>query len=266
MKKYVSLVLAGVLTTGLMAGCGSTNHSTTTAGTSAQPKEQKKVLTMGTSADYPPFEYVNTAKSSDIIGFDVDIAKELGNKVGYEIKITDMDFNGLITALQAGKVDFVMAGMDPTPERQQNADFTSVYYQSDNVMLVKQTSGIKSVDDLKGKLLGVQVGSIQQDKAEELKKNIDFNITNRDRLGDLIQEVKSDRIAGVLMENVVAKGLLASNKDLVSVSIPNKSSAGASIAFPKNSELTKKFDGALQELKQSGELDKLIVKWFGDKQ
>ena len=72
---------------------------------------------MGTSADYKPYEYVDASKSDEIIGFDVDVAKYIGKELGYEVKVKDMDFGGLLASLSSGKVDFVMAGMTPTAER-----------------------------------------------------------------------------------------------------------------------------------------------------
>ena len=72
---------------------------------------------MGTSADYPPFEFVDTAKGEEIIGFDIDLANLIGEKLGFEVKVENIDFNGLIPAIQAGKVDFVLAVVTPNPER-----------------------------------------------------------------------------------------------------------------------------------------------------
>ncbi len=257
MKKIFYSVTAALLSIGLIAGCGSD--------TAAPGAGEKKVLTMGTSADFPPYEYIDTAKSNEIIGFDVDLAKLLASKVGYEVKVVDGDFSGLITSMQAGKVDFVMAGMEATEERKQNADFTDTYFRDDLVLIIKKDSSIKQVEDLKGKKMGVQVGSIQQSKAEELQKEISFTIETRDRYAELIQEVKANRIDAVIMENIVAKSFLKANADLGTIAIPNPETGGAAIAFPKGSELTEKFNTALKEVKENGELEQLIVKWFGDK-
>jgi ABC-type amino acid transport substrate-binding protein len=263
MKKYGFMLVLFVLTACLLVACGAKKETNTAV--SGSGEAVKKVLTMGTSADFPPFEYVDTAKGSEVIGFDVDLAKALANKAGYDIKVQDMDFNGLITAMQAGKVDFVMSGMEATEERKKNADFTGTYFRSDLVMLIKADSGIKTIDDFKGgKSVGVQVGSIQQGKAEELQKTIDFKISNRDRVADLVQELKAGRMDGVLLEQVVAKGYLNTVKGLTTTAIPNGETTGASIAFPKDSTMTAEFNKALEEIKKNGELDKLIAKWFGD--
>lgn len=260
MKKHLSVILASMLMTLLLSACGTSSDSV--SGTN----EEKKVLVMGTSADYPPFEYIDTAKGEEIIGFDIDLVKAIADELGYEVKIQDMDFSGLIPAMQAGKVDFVMAGMSPTPEREKSADFSIPYYAADQVLVTKKDSGIQTLEDLNGKTIGVVVGSIQEGKAQELQKNIDMNVENRNRIPELVQEIKSDRFDAIIVEKPVAKGFLEANKELVSVQIPNEDTKGAGIVFPKGSDLTQQFNPILEKMKENGELEKLIIKWFGDGQ
>ncbi|OUL37012.1 hypothetical protein BV372_05185, partial [Nostoc sp. T09] len=86
----------------------------------------KDTLTMITSPDYPPYEFYDTQGGErQIVGFDIDIAKNLAQKLGFKLQVMESDFNGLIPALQANRADFVMAGMTPTPERQKNVDFSN---------------------------------------------------------------------------------------------------------------------------------------------
>lgn len=105
---------------------------------------------MGTSADYKPYEYVEASKSDEIIGFDVDIAKYIGKELGYEVKVKDMDFGGLLASLNSGKVDFVMAGMTPTAERKIML-ISQIYILLQKYDRFKKGSNIKSLEDLKGK-------------------------------------------------------------------------------------------------------------------
>lgn len=255
MKKGISLFFAMILSLGLLAACGTSSNNNAA---------DKKVLTMGTSADYPPFEYINTAKSSQIIGFDVDLAKAIAGKLGYQVQVKDIDFSGLIEALKTNQVDFVLAGMTPTPQRKKNVDFSDIYYTAQYEIISKKGSGINKVQDLKGKTVGVQLGSIQEQKAQELNKTIPMNIQNRDRIPDIIEEIKAGRFDAAIIENTVAKGYFAKNKDLQGITLADKADeAGSAMAFPKNSPLTAKFNNELKKMKQDGELDKLIVKWFG---
>ncbi|MFC3884140.1 transporter substrate-binding domain-containing protein [Bacillus songklensis] len=265
-KKWFSLTLISMLVIGLLAACGTSNDKENASEGNAGGKEEKKVLTMGTSADYPPFEYIDTAKGDEIIGFDADLAKAITKELGYEVKIVDMDFNGLIPAIQAGKVDFVMAGMTPTPEREKSVDFSEPYYITKNLIVIKKDSGIKTVEDLKGKTVGVQVGTIQEEKANEIKKTVDMKVENRNRIPEIIQEMNSNRFDAAIIEDVVAKNYFAKDKNLTGFEVPDAAKKGSAVAFPNDSKLKADFDRVLNEMKESGELDKLIEKWFSGEQ
>ncbi|MFD2445982.1 transporter substrate-binding domain-containing protein [Bacillus sp. CGMCC 1.16607] len=261
MKKGFSIMM--ILLIGLLAACGTSDKANNS--TNGSKEEEKKVIVMGTSADYPPFEYIDTAKGEEIIGFDVDIAKSLADKLGYEVQIKDMEFSGLISALENGQVDFVLSGMTPTEERKKSVDFSDVYYTAHHMIVSSKDSGIKSIDDLKGKTVGVQLGSIQEEKATEMAKTIDFKIENRNRIPELIQEIKAGRFDAAIIEDTVANGYFKKNKDIEGFTIEDAAAeeAGSAIAFPKNSDLTEDFNTALNEMIENGELDKLVVKWFG---
>lgn len=262
MKKVFMLISLVVLVMAVLSACGTSSSSSNSGGEEVSGTDEKKVLVMGTSADFPPFEYIDTAKGEEIIGFDVDIVTALAEKLGYEVEIQDMDFSGLIAALQAGKVDFVMSGMAPTEERKKNVDFTDSYYRSDLVLLFEEDSKIKSAADLSGKVLGTQVNSFQEEVAKELNATVNFTLETRDRTPDLIQELKSKRFDAVIMEEAVAEGYMSTNDNLKTLAVPNGETPGTAIAFPKGSELTEEFNTALKEMMDSGEIDELVVKWF----
>jgi ABC-type amino acid transport substrate-binding protein len=258
MKKLISLFVSSILLIGLLSACGAGGEEKQESG------EQKKVLKMGTSADYAPFEYIDTAKGNEIIGFDVDLAKMITKELGYKFEIVDMDFTGLIPALQSGKVDFVLAGMTPTKERKKSVDFSDVYYVSRNMIVSKKGSGIKTVKNLKGKTVGVQTGSIQEGEAQKIAKKVDMKIESRNRIPELIQEIQSGRFDAAIIEDTVARGYLkTSNGKLEGHTIPtNEQEAGSAIAFPKGSKLRDEFNKVLREKMKNGEVDKLIKKWF----
>jgi arginine/lysine/histidine transporter system substrate-binding protein len=255
MKKVMSLFLIMILAVGVLAACGETKDAN--AG-------DKKVLVMATSADYAPFEYIESDKSDEIIGFDVDLAKAITGKLGYEMEIKDMDFGGLIQSLKSGQADFVLAGMTPTEKRKQNVDFSDIYYTAQHMVISKKENGIETVEDLKGKTVGVQLGSIQEGKADEINETVAITVENRNRIPELIQELKAGRFDAIIIEDTVAKGYLDKEADLTSFTISDDpEEAGSAIAFPKDSELTEKFNNELKKMKENGELQELIVKWFG---
>jgi arginine/lysine/histidine transporter system substrate-binding protein len=260
MKKILSLILVLIISTTL-AACGAGKENAETASGEA------KKLIMGTSADYKPFEYVDTANSDEFIGYDIDLAHMLADELGYEIEIKDMEFSGLISALKTGQVDFVLSAMTPTPERQKNVDFSDVYYTAKDMIISTKESGIQSEKDLDGKTVGVQLGSIQQDAAEELSTSIPLKVETRDRIPELIQDLQNGRFDAIIIENTVANGYLDKNKELQGNTMDvNEEEAGSAVALPKDSELTSEFNDALKKLEENGELDKLAEKWFDGEQ
>jgi len=216
-------------------------------------------LVMVTSADYPPYEFRDTATGNEIIGFDVDIAKYIAKELGRELEITDTDFNGIIPALQSRRADFAMAGMTPTAERKKNVDFSNIYYEAKNTIVALKGSNLKSPEALAGKTIGVQLGSTQEKAAQEFK-NVKLRSLNR--TAEIIQEVKSKRIAAAIIEDTIAKGFVDNNPDLEFNTIPNVGEAGSAIAFPKGSDLVDDFNGVLAQMQQNGEIERLVKKWF----
>ncbi len=260
MKKLLSFVLLLIVSTTLAACADGEEKAETASG-------QSKKLIMGTSADYKPFEYVDTANSDEIIGYDIDLANMLADEMGYEIEIKDMEFSGLISALKTGQVDFVLSAMTPTPERQKNVDFSDVYYTAKDMIISSKKTGIQSEKDLEGKTVGVQLGSIQQDAAEELSKSIQLKVDTRDRIPELIQDLQNGRFDAIIIENTVANGYLNKNDDLQGNTMNvNEEEAGSAVALPKDSELTSEFNDAMKKLDENGELDKLAEKWFDGEQ
>ncbi|MEH7124443.1 transporter substrate-binding domain-containing protein [Bacillus sp. JJ1773] len=262
MKKIVSYFFVSILLMGLLAACGTSEEPS--ANGSEKKESDKKTLIMGTSGDYAPFEYIDTAKGDDIIGVDIDIAKAVTEKLGYEFEVRDMDFGGLIQALQSGQVDFVMAAMSATEERKKSVDFSEIYYTSKHMIVSKKDSGITKVEDLKGKKIGAQLGSIQEEKAKELAETVEMSVENRNRIPELIQEIKAGRLDAAIIEDTVAKGYLDNNADIEGFTVED-ADGGYAIALPKNSELTAEFNNVLKEMIDNGEVDAIIKKWFEEK-
>lgn len=158
MKKFVALLLAVLMVASLCA-CGqkdtqtASDIKTVTAGK----------LTMSTNAQFPPYESVaDDGKGYEGTGFegiDIEIAYALAQKLGLELVVDDMDFDSALSAVQTGKSDIVAAGVTVTPERQNTMSFTDSYANGVQVVIVKEGSDIKSIDDLEGKQIGTQRGT-----------------------------------------------------------------------------------------------------------
>lgn len=137
-KRFLAVAsLSTLFAVGVATGCASPG------GEDAAEAEGSKVLVMATSADYPPYEFYQTADGEgEPVGFDIDIAKAITEKLGYTLEIKDMDFNGIIPALQSERADFAMAGMTPTEERKQSVDFSQIYYDAQNTIISTKDSGL----------------------------------------------------------------------------------------------------------------------------
>ncbi|WP_156290258.1 transporter substrate-binding domain-containing protein [Oceanobacillus salinisoli] len=250
MKSILIKLLFMTLFIGFLAACGS--------GAADTENEETKVLKMATSADFPPFESFDTAGNFE--GFDIDLAHAIADELGYELKIEDMNFDGLIGALQAGRVDMVMAGMSATEDRKENVDFSVEYHRSGEMFLTKKDSEIKSLEDLKGKVVGVQLGTIQEEGADELSEEYDFEVKKVDKSSLLIQELNSNRVDVGYMDKAVAEGFME-EQDLAGFDDPTTSSPGMAIAFPKGSELAEEVNAVLQELIDNGTVAQLEEEW-----
>lgn len=253
-RTFLSIGLV-TFTISAIAGCG---------GNQAQSPSGKEVVTLITSLDYPPYGYYETAGGQrKIIGFDIDIANYIANDLGFELRVQESDFNGLIPALQSKRADFVMAGMTPTEERKKNVDFSTLYYQAKDTIVSAKGSNISKAEDLAGKRVGVQLSSIQAGNLKKISEKVKgIEIKTLNKIPELVQEIKSKRIDAAIIEDTVAKGFTQSNADLQFTVIPSEGPSGSAIAFPKGSPRVDAFNKVLEKMKQNGELDKLAQKWF----
>ncbi|MDY0395315.1 transporter substrate-binding domain-containing protein [Virgibacillus halophilus] len=253
MKKW-SIGILIILLTGMLAACGNSKQ--------AEGKD-KKILELATSADFPPFE--SHDKSGDIVGFDIDLASYIAKQLGYELKVKDMKFDGLIGALQANRVDMVMAGMSATEKRRNNVDFSKEYNRSGEMFIFKKGKQFRDLEGLKGKTIGVQLGTIQAEGADKLAEKYGFTVKKLDSANIIAEELASNRIDVGYLDKTVAKGFVK-KQDLNGFDDPTTSSPGMGIAFPKGSGLTKKVDKVIEKMESNGELDKLKNKWLADYQ
>lgn len=254
MKKkslFIGLLASAAL---LLGACGDD----TAAGT-----EKKEVLKMGTSAEFPPFESINA--EGDFVGFDIDLANYIADELGYELQITDMKFDGLIGALQNDRVDLVIAGMSATDSRRENVDFSTEYNRSGEMFVTPAGSDVKSLENLEGLTVGVQLGTIQEEGANKIleEEGVTFELKALDDSGALIQEILSGRIDAAYMDKEVALGYLE-QQDLEAFDDPTTSSPGMAVAFPKGSDLVDDVNDILAEAEESGFLKELQEKWLNE--
>ncbi|WP_214734176.1 transporter substrate-binding domain-containing protein [Exiguobacterium sp. s154] len=219
----------------------------------------QKTLVMGTSADYFPYEFVDTANGDAIVGFDIEIAETITERLGYELKIEDMDFGSLLGALNSGRVDFVMAGMTPTEERKENADFSDIYLSATNLIMTKDES-LQAIEDLSSKKIGVQTASIQENIAKEQAP--DAELVSLNKIPEIVQELNTGRIDAMVIEDTVAQKYLDQDDSFYTFALKEDGEKGSAAAFKIDDELRDQFNEELNKMMESGEIDELVKKWF----
>lgn len=224
-------------------------------------KPKTKILALGTSADNPPYEFFSVEKN-EIVGFDIDLARLIAQELEMSLEVKDMDFNALIPAVSSGRIDMAMAALDATPERLLSVGFSEVYYETKAGLVVKNAS-LKTIEDFtKGKKIGAQLGASHEMFLKDLlKKGASFTLETRNKVGDLIQELKSGRLDGVFIEGLPAQEFASRDKELTFYPVPS-SKVSFSIAFKKESSLINRINKILEELKKRGEIEKLEKKWL----
>lgn len=219
-------------------------------------------LVVGTSADYPPYEFHKEVnKKDEIVGFDIEIAKALAKDLGVTLEIKDMKFDGLLAALEAGNVDFVISGMTPTPERQQSVDFTKIYYTAVQKVVVRteDKDKYKSIDDLKGKKVGAQKAATQETIVREQMPNSEVKALSK--ISDLMLDLKNNKSDALVVELPVATAYLSKNPDLTITDIKLENpDSGSAIAVKKGSpELVEAMNKSLDKLINDKAIDKMVT-------
>ena len=262
-SSHIALIMVILLFSLSLIGCSNSKGASTSnesISTIEKIKDSGKIV-LGTCADYPPYEFHKQIDGKDkIIGFDIDIAKEIAKDLGVELEIKDMDFNGLLAALDTGNVDFVVAGMTPTEERKESVDFSKVYYDPDQGLLIRieDKEKYKSIEDLKGMKVGAQKGTIQEDVANDSID--DSQVKALGKITNLVLELKNKKIDGVVLVTPVAKAYDKANPDLIlSPYIDFGKEDGVAIAVKKdNQELVDAINSTIDKLMEDNALEKLI--------
>lgn len=271
-KSKVLILLLVIAMVFSLAGCGG--GSSTTPGDAGQQAEtptgdsnpaQDKVYIVGTEPTFPPFEYSDEA-TGEIVGFDVDLIKAIAEAAGIKVEIQSLGFDGLIPALQSGNIDIVIAGMTVTPERAAAVDFGPTYWDAYlQIAVASDNEEIKSVDDLKGKTVGVQIGTTGALKAGELKsQGLIKEVKTYNTVDVVFLELMNGAIDAVINDLPVTEVYMSRNPGKVKLTgEPFEGEEYAYAVAKGNTELLNKLNAGLEEVKASGKFDELVMKYFG---
>ena len=192
----------------------------------------------------------------------------MGKELGYEVQILNIGFDGIIPALLAGTADVGASGFSITEERKKRVLFTEPFYKSGLTLLVTKEAAkdIKSFDDLKGKTVGVQIGTTAAAKAKEIQG---AKVTTFNNASEAIMDLSTGNSVAVINDRPVTDYILMQQPSLAEKTVhltDNMLSADdfAMVVTKSNAELRDKLNGAMQKLKDNGEYAKIWKKWFGD--
>lgn len=220
-------------------------------------------LRVGLSADYAPYEFERTVNGKrEYVGIDIELAKKIAKDLGVELKIVNMQFDSLLGSLKTGKIDVIISGMSPTPERKKEVDFTDEYMQVKQRMVVqkKNQQKLKTVEDFKGKGVAAQKQTTQEELAQtELPES---NLTSLTRLPEAIMSLNTGKVDGVIMEGPVADAYLSQNTQLAYSDLEfGNADKGTAIALQKDS--SKLLDALNASIKEVN--DQKLIDGYKDK-
>ncbi len=222
-------------------------------------------LIIGTEATYAPFEFTND--KNEIVGFDIDIINKICSEMNVSCKIANQSFDGLIPSLKTRRIDAAIAGIDVTAERQKQIDFTKIYYDDSSIQFITLKDTLTSLEQLKGKRVGIQKGTTYLKYLNE--KFPDIKPVSYDSYQFAFLDLKAKRIDAIVASSFVASDWLGKDTEIVplgdKITDHEFFGEGLSIALRKgNDELREKFNQAIDKLKANGELEAIYKKWFNN--
>ena len=281
-KKVLAITMAALMAASLTA-CGGGAKETTAAATTAEEKAEDTTaaeskdetsaeaaeteaakeaaggkLVMATNAEFPPYEYHD---GDAIVGIDAEIAKAIADELGMELEIEDIAFDSIIPEIVSGKADMGLAGMTVTEDRMQSVDFSDTYAKASQKIIVTEDSEIASPDDVKGVIVGVQLGTTGDIYVSDLEA--DGTTVERYSKGfEAVQALSQGKIDAVVIDGEPAKTFVAETEGLKILEESFTDEEYAIAVKKGNTELLEKINGALKTLKDNGTLDEIVAKYI----
>jgi lysine-arginine-ornithine-binding protein len=226
-----------------------------------QPAAAPVKIKVGTNAEYRPFEYVD--ESGEIVGFDVDLIKELAKRAGYEVELVNTKWDGIFTALAAGEFDVVASACTITDERKQSVDFTDPYFNAgQSIAVLADNDTIKTVEDLKGKRIGVQLGTTGDMEASKIEG---AEVKRYEEITLAFQALANGDVDAVVNDTPTSADIIKANPEIKAKIVGEPfTNEFYGIAVNKGKpEIRDALNKALAEIKADGTYDQIYRKWFG---
>ncbi len=221
----------------------------------AKIKESGKII-WGTNAAFPPFEI---RRGDDVIGVDAEIAAKIAEKLGVELEVVDMDFEGLINALTSKQIDFIGAGFTIKPDREEQVLFTDTYFKAVQTIIIQEgNTEITKAADLEGKTIGVQSGTTGDFTAKEYTDNI----VRFDNALEAAIDLKNGRLDAVIVDDLPAQMIVQENEGLVLLDEKAADDEEYALAVRKGAtDLQAVINEVLAELKAGGKIEEWVEEY-----
>ncbi len=264
LHKYLGLLLIIFLLVSSIMGCAGQESDETNnpAGDPSLNTKAEGVLTIGMCATWPPFEYRD--ENGELIGFDIDMANEICKELSLKAEFKDADWQGLVPSLQKGDYDILISCFAASESREETVAFSDVYYDLPSTIVIQEgNSEIQSIEDLKNKTIGVQLGTADEMAAEELNKQLGFKELKKYKLPpDEFLDLKQGGIEAVVVGLPYAVQTIRDQGGFTIVGEPFAPQPVVMLVRNDNQELLTYINQSLSRMKEDGTYDSLIQKWF----
>ena len=247
MKKLLAFALVLVLSLGICVTASA---------------EANDTWVMAINATFPPFESIADG-TTEYVGIDIDIAEYIAEKLGVEMDIQDMQFSALVPTMQSGRADIIISGISPSAERKEIIDFTDSYYFPMNAIICKKDAGYDTLDALKGKKIGVSMGTSYANVAASVEG---AEVAELDSTPLIIQEILNSRCDAGIFDSTQAAVFVQENEGLEMHIIESEVTMEDSfaIALPKDSPYVEQINEILDEMMTNGTMHDILVKYLGE--
>lgn len=271
LKKLIAVSLAGIMSAAMLTSCGGNTQSTQTTGADESLKkvQEKGSFTIGLDADFAPMGF--TQDDGEIVGFDIDLAKAVAEKMGVSLEVKPIDWDSKSMELSTGKIDFIWNGFSISEERKQEVLFSEPYLSTKQSIIVKADSPIKTKADLAGKKIALQDGSTSEDAlkadAATYESIGDSNISRFKENSQVLMEVDSGRADAAVIDEVFVRYYLQKENlsDKYTVLEEGFDEEDYGVGGRKGDvALMEAVNKALEECKAEGKTSEISEKWFGE--
>lgn len=218
-------------------------------------KKDENQLVMVTEAGFAPYEYY---ENGEVVGVDVDIAREIAKYLGKTLVVKDIAFDSIINEVKTGKADFGAAGISYSDDRAKNVDFSINYAVSKQVVIVNNNSSITNLNEISNKKIAVQLGSIADTFVTEKYKSA--NVVRQKKYLAAIEDLKTGKVDCVVMDELPAKEIVSKNEGIKILDGSLTNDSYGMVVKKGNKELLDAINMVLQNLKDEGKIDEFIIK------